>query len=124
MTTYLAGPIRDSDDPQSWRRRLTQLLDGDVINPLDIEDFSDNTEPPVDVVDRDIAAIREADAVVVYRECDVETWGTPMEMRVASQSDCDVVGFNPSGTDTSPWFRYHADVVVESYTAVRAALSD
>ena len=109
-TVYCAGPIKETDDPHTWRNELQEDAHEDVelINPLDLHDYADDT-PSVDgpsdrdIVSNDLLKIDQADALLVYHPEECETWGTPMEMLYARQSGKIVVLGWGSETTVSPW---------------------
>lgn len=115
MEIYLAGPIRYSEDPHTWREELSEEYDHEFLNPLDWGDHTESDDPaPPEVVDQDIAYLRyDADAILCRWE-PVETAGTPMELVYASEIyEIPVVVWNPYHGDLSPWVEAHADKVVE-----------
>ena len=109
-TVYCAGPIKETDDPHTWRNELQELAHEDIelLNPLDKYDGSETTPsadgpPSKEIIYNDLLMIDQADAVLVYHPEACETWGTPMEVLYARQSATVVALGWGSETVVSPW---------------------
>lgn len=130
---YLAGPVAALDDGgASWRERVTERF-GDEIetrNPLDkynvpAEELRVSESPHADregvvgyseLVESDLELLEESDAVLVGYE-DVQSIGTPMEVRWAVERDYDVAIWIRDDTavhDLSPWYLHHASAVTNA----------
>jgi nucleoside 2-deoxyribosyltransferase len=110
-TIYLAGQIRKSADPVSWRVDIRQSSsEFEWIDPVRREvDFADEEA----IVEGDLELIDNSDGLLVGWHDDVPSVGTPMEIIHAARSDIPVVIWRRDDGDNplSPWMRYHADVV-------------
>lgn len=130
---YLAGPVANvPDGGASWREIVTERF-GDEIetrNPLDkynvpAEELRISESPHADrdgvvgyadIVESDLELLEESDAVLVGYE-DVQSVGTPMEVRWAYERDYDVAIWIRDDTgihDLSPWYLHHASAVTTS----------
>jgi len=125
MQIYLAGPIRHSPDPYTWRETVQEVHDQhEFLNPLDWGDHAEEDEPaPQDVVYSDLAKLKcDADAMIAKWE-DVKKAGTPMELVYAHEIyNLPVVVVCDDPDDLSPWVKDHADALVTHYDAAIMAL--
>jgi len=129
-TVYLAGPVQAKDDGgSSWRNTVKhQFSDGyEFRDPLDkynvpVEDLTvvgTETDDPNavsvgEIVEGDKDLLQQSDAVLVGYDC-VRSIGTPMEVMWAYERDYPIAVWIRDETpviDMSPWYRYHADVLV------------
>ncbi len=125
MKVYLAGAIWGVKDPATWRRDVTaQLPEGwEAINPMDLELFVDNEDAnPELVVERDLHAIEECDAVLAL--ITQPSWGTAMEVFFAHEMGIPVIGWNPrpDGRPVGPWLRVHTRALTNDFAAVKLFL--
>ena len=136
-TVYLAGPVQAKDDGgASWRETVKQQFsDGYKFrDPLDkynvpVEDLTvvaTETDDPnavsvPEIVEGDKDLLQQSDAVLVGYDR-VRSIGTPMEVMWAYERDYPIAVWIRDETpviDMSPWYRYHADVLVpEAITAL------
>ncbi len=117
MQIYLAGPIRHSPDPYTWRNAFEETHpEHKFLNPLDfdVNENADGSAPSEDVVDKDLYHLyHKADALICKWE-KVETAGTPMELVYADEIyEIPVVVWNSTDEELSPWVKDHADAVVD-----------
>lgn len=117
---YLAGPINHASNPSRWRNDIegaTNTNSVEYINPLDLEVDLDD---PEDIVQTDLKAIQECNAMIIHHEPGIEHWGTPMEAFVASESDLDIHivtwldSYDASVDELSPWLQYVTDDFVRT----------
>jgi nucleoside 2-deoxyribosyltransferase len=122
MKVYLAGSIRDARDPFTWRRNAIQELPKgwEAIDPLELGDgiFNENKGDPQDVIDRDLKAIKESDAVLAM--ISQPSWGTGMEIFYAYSIGIPVIGWNPhpAGKLPGPWLRVHCKIITSDFEIV------
>jgi hypothetical protein len=130
---YLAGPVANvPDGGASWRESVEAEY-GDEIetrNPLEnwnvpLDDLAISESPHADregvvgyadIVESDLELLEESDAVLVGYE-DIQSVGTPMEVRWAYERDYDIAIWVRDDTavhDLSPWYLHHASAVTTS----------
>jgi nucleoside 2-deoxyribosyltransferase len=113
-TVYLAGPITEDADPRTWRENVAaQLPPGwQAIDPVKIEFALRN---PREIVDTDLTAIEECDAVLAL--VDRPSWGTAMEIFYSHELGIPVIGWmpKPNGRPLSPWLTLHCNVIVRDF---------
>lgn len=116
VSVYLAGPIQHDPDPNRWREEVIGANTHnniEFLNPLDIEQYDDESMDPADVVEPDIRAIDDCDALLVRWKDGIQTAGTPMEMIYAQGREKTVVTwYEGQLEELSPWVRYFSDDVV------------
>jgi hypothetical protein len=115
MQIYLAGPIRHSPDPVTWREEIEETYDDyDFLNPLDWGEYTDEVAPD-EVVDKDLETLEWGADALLCRWENVATAGSPMEMIYASEvfNIPVVVLKKEPDMDLSPWVRQHADFVTD-----------
>lgn len=130
---YLAGPVANvPDGGASWRDLVESEYAEEIAirNPLDkynvpLDDLTISESPHsdregmvgyADIVESDLELLKDSDAVLVGYE-DVQSVGTPMEVRWAYERDYDVAIWIRDDTrlhDLSPWFLHHASAVTSS----------
>lgn len=108
---YLSGAIHASDDPWSWRDDLIDEYGYiNFISPVDIQDSAvvNNREERYnrkwEVVMNDLRSIALSDAMLVYYEQDVETYGTPIECFYAWMSGVPVIVYSEVEKKDMPLF--------------------
>lgn len=131
-TIYLAGPVAAyQNGGAAWRSNVEERFgdEFDFRNPLDkynvpVEDIeivdgagtsSEDVVSVTELVEADKQLLRESDGVLVGYS-DVQSVGTPMETMWAYERDVPVAVWlrDATGYDQlSPWYRYHAGVVVD-----------
>ena len=115
MIVYLAGPIHGQDDAacNGWRRKAAEMLAGccGVIDPMWHDYRGEEDENVREIVHGDLRAIERVDALLVMAE--VPSWGTAMEVALASQSGRIVVAVCSAGR-VSPWLRYHTNHIART----------
>lgn len=116
---YLAGPIQHAADRgKGWRERIKERDECRWIDPF--EKYDSTTDEGAewtdeDIVEDDLQMIDGAEALLVHWE-EVPTCGTPMEIRYAHERNTFVVVQTKVPDERlSPWLRYHADVIVETF---------
>lgn len=113
---YLAGPIANCSDSEcsDWRKYLTDGLPGRIILDPMVRDFrgieGNHTDEIVEGDKKDIA------------NCDVliaNVWqisaGTMMELLFAYDQGLYTIVIVPEGSRVSPWIRYHASCIVNTF---------
>jgi len=117
-TIYLAGPIRKSADPVSWRVDIQQSSNEfEFHNPIRRD--VDAESPAEAVVEGDLELIDDSNGLLVGWHDEVPSVGTPMEVLHAARLDIPVVVWRRDDGDStlSPWLRYYSDVVREQRDA-------
>lgn len=127
MKVYLAGGIWGVKDPITWRRHATeQLPEGwEALDPTQIELFIENEDADENaqkIVDLDLAAIKDSDAMIAM--ISQPSWGTAMEMFYANNIGVPVIGWNPhpAGRKVGPWVRAHCIMLTSNFEDVKMAL--
>lgn len=130
---YLAGPVAELDDGgASWRESVEDEYRDriETRNPLSkynvpLEDLRVSEQPYTggegvvgysEIVESDLELLEESDAVLVGYE-DVQSIGTPMEVRWAYERDYDIAIWIRDDTaidDLSPWYLHHASAITTS----------
>lgn len=114
IRVYQAGAISGTsmEEAASWRDELKQKYPNvKWIDPLAHQDFTDDETVPADIVTTDCELILNSDCLYVSRVPSIETWGTPMEVRIAYQHNIPVVVLNYGNDECSPWLRFHATTI-------------
>lgn len=115
--TYLAGAIQHDPNPERWRNEVIEsnnINNIEFINPLDIEDADHPDTTVEDIVEGDLAAIRNSDALLVRWKKDIPKAGTPMEMVIANGWDIPVVTWYEGELDElSPWIKYFSSKIID-----------
>jgi nucleoside 2-deoxyribosyltransferase len=117
-TIYLAGPIRKSADPVSWRVEMQQSSsEFKFHNPIRRDVDADS--PAAEVVEGDLELIDDSNGLLVGWHDGVPSVGTPMEVMHAARLGIPVVVWRrDDGESTlSPWLRYYSDVIREQRDA-------
>lgn len=120
VTIYLAGPVSEGPNPYDWHEKIQSVASEiDWINPFTIHEYDDdelrdNTD---DIIQRDLTAIRDADAVLLRRIDEYNLCGASMEAREAYTHDVPVVVWNDAETQIPLFLEGHADVVVGDMTS-------
>lgn len=123
-TVYLAGPINGCTDAEAreWREQVKRELTGAYrcIDPMDDDFRGHEAENARTIVQRDKARIRGAETVLanVWRP----SVGTPMEVQYAKGEGKTVVLI--ATEPVSPWYVYHASVIVPTVDAAIAHLRE
>jgi len=114
---YLCGPINGCTDSEAndWRRDALAIWP-DSINPM-VRDYRgkelDDYREIVELDKRDIRACS-----VVLANCPKPSVGTSMEIFFAWTLGIPVIAWVPPGAPISPWLRYHATTIVDSWEGV------
>lgn len=109
-TVYLAGPINGCTDEQAtgWRDRARRVLQASgymVFDPMARDYRGRENENAAAIVEGDLSDIRACSHMLVNVER--PSWGTAMEIALASRVHGKrVVGFG-AGDRPSPWLLYH-----------------
>lgn len=130
MKVYLAGGIWGVKDPVTWRRDVAaQLPEGwEAVDPTQIELFVESEDDDTDnekarkIVDVDLAAIEDSDAIIAL--VNQPSWGTAMEIFYAHELGLPVIGWNPrsDGRPVGPWLRVHCNAITADFAAVKLFL--
>lgn len=118
-TVYLAGPIRNAEDPQTWRNYVDRHW-GDKYD-FDIPEFRPHAED-AEVVEDCLERVREADAVLVRWMDGIQSPGTVMEIKEAHDHGVPVVIQYP-GDDLGKFLREHANAVRMTFGSAMVSLS-
>lgn len=108
MRVYLAGAINGMSDvdANAWRQYVKERLHCETSDPMD-RDYRGQQYPGIesDIVLEDLDAIMQCDVMLAY--CPFPSWGTAMEIAIASREfDMWIIAVVPSGRG-SPWLSYH-----------------
>jgi nucleoside 2-deoxyribosyltransferase len=112
MTVYLAGPIFvcSDDECRRWRERAMHLLGGAIktLDPMRRDYRGRESGMAKEIVMGDLKDIDQCD--VVLANVSRPSWGTAMEIAIASRADKPVVAFGVTKA-VSPWLLYHCDAI-------------
>ncbi len=112
MTVYLAGPIFGCDDAEcrQWRDQAKHLLGGSIktLNPMRRDYRGREDDAAGEIVRGDLADIKECD--VVLANVSRPSWGTAMEIAIASRAGKPVFAFGASDP-ISPWLTHHCECI-------------
>ena len=127
MKVYLAGAIHGVEDPITWRQDVTYLLPTgwEAVDPMQIELFVENEDADENarkVVEVDLAAIRECDAVLV--SIGIPSWGTAMEVFYAHSLGIPVIGWNPEEKPFGPWLKVHCKYIFSDFYNIKLVLQN
>lgn len=116
-TIYLCGPIngRTTEDATGWRETVTQLWQGDVLDPMRRDYRGREMEPGIaaEIVAGDIDDIQKSDAILVF--FDKPSVGTAMEVFYAKHVlGKPVVVIDTSDKPLSPWLVHFSDYQTKS----------
>ncbi len=120
---YLAGPINGCNDDQciKWRQRAIEIFPN-ALNPMVRDYRGKEQELYREIVEHDKQDIRRCDALFVnYIQPSV---GTAMEVFYAWTLKLPIVVWADPNTMISPWLRYHATHIVDSFGEAIATLKD
>lgn len=110
MTVYLAGPIFGCDDADCrvWRERAKHLMGGSIktLDPMRRDYRGREAGSANDIVRGDLKDIDECD--VVLANVSRPSWGTAMEIAIASRAGKPVFAFG-AGEPVSPWLTHHCE---------------
>lgn len=108
---YLAGPIRNVEDPMGWRDRIVK---GYPRFDYDVPEFRPD-DSAKELVEDDLERVRRADVVIARWVPGVSSPGTAMEIREAHTNDVPVIVLcsRPEKLD-SKFIKYHATTIVDS----------
>lgn len=124
---YLCGPINGCTDEEAngWRdlaKYYLQYYDKDAftvrtpkmipIDPMKRDYRGQEGDTYREIVDLDKLDIRNSDALLVYYE--KPSVGTSMEIFYAWTLGKPIVVVTPSGTNISPWLKYHSTKIIYS----------
>ncbi len=114
MKVYLAGPINGCTDEQCkvWRDYIkTQLPD--TLDPMRRDYRGKEDESVNEIVEGDKLDINQCDIVLVNFPS--PSAGTCMEMLYAWERHKYIVVVVPKDAKISPWVRYHATLITDSF---------
>ena len=115
MTTYLCGGIAGLSDTEchDWRTVATECLHTAVLNPM-VRDCRKKEEriDPTWLINADVIDIINSDFLLV--KATKPSWGTAMELVYARFMHKFVVAYVEDGSGSSPWLRFHTNVIVNS----------
>lgn len=114
MQIYLTGAVSDWEDPFAWHDELAAspfAEEHEFINPYTLNDFGlgddEVYERPDEVVEPALAAVREADGMLVHWDDDAFLVGSSIEMWTAYEEDIPIViWYNGYRDNLSPWLLY------------------
>jgi len=116
MKTYLCGPINGctDDEAKGWREVATELLGGEVYDPMVRDYRGRELEPGIaaEIVENDKEDILMCGYVLVMYE--KPSVGTSMEVFYAWEREIEVIVVDKSGKPLSPWLLYHSHKVVST----------
>lgn len=118
MTTYLCGGIAGLTDAEchDWRTIATKKLHTTILNPMvrDCRKKEDTAllKDPAWLINADVIDIMNSDFLLV--RAIKPSWGTAMELVYAHMMHKFVVAYVEDGNGSSPWLRFHANVIVTS----------
>ena len=112
MTVYLAGPIFGCSDSEcsAWREKARYLMGGSIktLDPMRRDCRGRENDAADEIVRGDLADIKECD--VVLANVSRPSWGTAMEIAIASRSGKPVFAFC-AAQPVSPWLTHHCEQI-------------
>lgn len=115
---YLAGPLSDGDDPFDWHNSIRQSYPSvEWINPFELNEHGSEEEARAhidEVIQKDLEAIKDADAVLVRRISDYNLCGASIEAREAYVNNIPVVVWNTAEDEIPIFLEGHADGVYQT----------
>lgn len=119
MTVYLAGPIFGCGDKEcrGWRDQATHFLGCAIktLDPMRRDYRGREAANATDIVLDDLRDMLESD--VVLANVSRPSWGTAMEIAIASRAGKVVMGFGAS-EPISPWLTHHCTFIHADLEAV------
>lgn len=117
MIVYLCGPINGCTDSEAndWRTYAKENLKCETLDPMRRDYRGRELEPGIaaEIVDGDKADLKSCD--IVLANCPKSSWGTAMELRMASaELGKRVVVVLPQDVIPSPWLIQHSDIILRS----------
>jgi len=113
-TLYLAGAMFGLDEAESrgWREEVKRQLAGhfECLDPMRRDFRGQELEHAAEIVEKDLADIREADALLIMAER--PSWGTACEMYQAHLWGKTII--TVCSKRVAPWLYYHSTWVVAS----------
>jgi nucleoside 2-deoxyribosyltransferase len=123
MIVYLAGPIFDCDDEEcrAWRDRAKYLMGGAIktLDPMRRDYRGRESDSASEIVTGDLRDIRLCD--VVLANVSRPSWGTAMEIAIASRAGKPVFAFGAT-PPISPWLTHHCETVHADLESVCAEI--
>lgn len=123
MTVYLAGPIFGCDDAEcrGWRDTAKHLMGGAIrtLDPMRRDCRGVESDAASDIVECDLKDIRLCD--VVLANASRPSWGTAMEIAIASRAGKPVIAFGAT-PPISPWLKHHCEAMHSDLDAACAAI--
>lgn len=127
-TVYLAGPVKDVDDPHSWRNAVVDVWDDvfDIENPLDVGSPDQTTIDGESIVRKQQRQLENSDVLLaLYPAGDVEIVGTAMESVLGAEMyDCHVVTVWERHSDVGICVDYYSDFVTGSLSHALSYIED
>lgn len=116
MKVYLCGPINGCTNEESinWREAAKAVLP-DTLDPMRSDYRGEEDQHVAQIVEGDKADIDESDALLV--NYDKPSVGTSMEILYAWEKKKRIIVVARAETPISPWLRYHASQIVNSFDA-------
>lgn len=115
MKVYLCGPINGCTDEQciNWRESAKAVLP-DTVDPMRRDFRGREDDCAAEIVEGDKEDIDGCDGLLV--NYDKPSVGTSMEVLYAFERGILIVIVATPGVSISPWLRYHADYLVNTFS--------
>ena len=119
---YLCGPINGCSDEEckDWRAYVAQRYSGICVDPMVRDYRGREAEAFREIVELDKIDVASCDVILV--NYDKPSVGTSMEILYAWQLGKRIIVVCHPDTVISPWMRYHAHHIVNSFDAALGIL--
>lgn len=115
---YLAGPLSDGDDPFAWHNAIRRSYPSvEWVNPFELNEHGSEEEARAhidEVIQKDLEAVKAADAVLLRRISGYNLCGASIEAREAYVNNIPVVVWNTGEGKTPIFLEGHAEAVYDS----------
>ena len=135
MKGYVAHPVLARKTIRLWEQKFEKATGIELVNPfIDVEREPDENlhasesgdysgVDAVDIVEKDLAAIKECDFVVAF-VTGQRSYGTIMEIAYASIYGIPVYIVCANGHEDHPWLMYHAEAIFENTAQFKQYIMD
>lgn len=124
---YLSGPINSGENPYDWHERVQSAFpDTEWVNPFLLHDIprEELRSRVKEIIEEDMAAIHECEAVLLRRIDKYNLCGASMEAREAYVHDIPVIVWNQADSEIPLFLHGHAKATYQNMEeAAHAAIT-
>lgn len=115
MLVYLCGPINGcgDDECKDWREHVKNLLGDHCLDPMRRDYRGKEQVAYREIVELDKIDVLTATHILV--NYDKPSVGTAMEILYAWMHQKPIIVVCKTGTNISPWLRYHSSAIVHTF---------